>query len=46
MSVDNRLPRDVLFLRWGNFRAGAIGRPAICTLALIALALSLHLLLS
>lgn len=43
MSVDNRIPHDALLVRWGNFYAGAIGRPAICTLALIALAFSLYL---
>ena len=38
-----RLPYDALFVRWGQFQAGAFGRPAILALVLILAALVLGL---
>jgi hypothetical protein len=39
----DKLPPHALFVEWGRFRAGAVGLPAIITLAVIAVVAVLKL---
>jgi hypothetical protein len=43
MSLD-QFPRHALFVRWGEFKAGAFGIPAIVVLAMIAATLGWYML--
>jgi hypothetical protein len=39
MNDPEKLPQDMLFLRWGALHLGAVGRPALMLVALIVVAL-------
>lgn len=37
-QVPHSFPKDAIFVRWGRFQAGLIGRPAILTMLGIVIA--------